>query len=94
MVTVLHAYLLERLHTGFREFDRAAAGLTESQSRIATDPNWRRYRWGIGLNGSIAGIVRHVAAWKEIAAAGVESGRFPADNEVRPEAAGWEGLFG
>ena len=52
-------------------------GLTERQAREGGQADWRRYRWGSGLDGSIAGIVSHAALWKQIFSPGVGNGRVP-----------------
>ena len=89
----LHEYLRCRLAASFRQLERALDGVDGPMALAGADPNWKRSRRGAGLDGSIAGIVRHVAAWKAITAAGLETGRFPGEAELTSAAPGWEGLL-
>jgi uncharacterized damage-inducible protein DinB len=89
----LFEHLQDRLRASFRQLERALAGLDAGAARAGADPAWRRDERGLGLDGSIAGIVRHLAAWKEVAAAGLETGVFPPAGEVGPGESGWEGLL-
>jgi hypothetical protein len=89
----LHEHLRDRLAASFRQLERALDGVDDAMARAGVDPNWTRSRRGAGLDGSVAGIVHHVAAWKAISAAGLETGRFPGQAEVAPGTPGWEGLL-
>jgi hypothetical protein len=91
MSDALRVHLRERLGASFRQLERALAGVDESEAFAGADPHWPRERWGVGLDGSIAGIVWHVAAWKEVATTGLEGGVFPAAGDVRPAAPDWSG---
>jgi hypothetical protein len=93
MAFLLHDHLRERLSASFHQVERALAGIDEEAAYAGADPGWRRYRFGVGLDGSIAGIVRHLAAWKAIAAEGLETGRFPREDVVGPAGPGWAGLL-
>lgn len=73
----LQEHLTRRLAAAYRQLGRALEGLTAEQAAEGASPGWKRYRYGEGLNGSIAGIVCHVAVWKYVAAAGLTSGQFP-----------------
>ena len=59
-----------------------------------SDPYWPDHRWGVGQNGSIAGIVYHVAAWKQMTLPLFEAGGRPHTREEfdatsAPDAADW-----
>jgi uncharacterized damage-inducible protein DinB len=88
----LRAHLERQMRVAFRHLRRAIEGLSEAQAREGARDDWRRYRWGVGLDGSIAGIVWHVAAWKQIFAQGLETGVFPAEEEVAPPGTNWSTL--
>jgi uncharacterized damage-inducible protein DinB len=79
--------------SAFRRFLESLQGLSESEAGAGAQGDWRQYRFGTGLNGSIQGIVRHVATWKQAAAAGLASGTFPPAETVLPEALSWEALL-
>lgn len=89
----LHAYLHDRLGHAHRELARSLEGVTEAEARWGADPNWRREQFGVGLDGSIAGIVWHVAAWKHVIADGLEGGGFPDAEAVLPHDYGWPGML-
>jgi uncharacterized damage-inducible protein DinB len=89
----LHEYLKSRLLDAYRELSRSLAGLSEADARAGASVEWRRYRYGIGLDGSIAGMVWHVAAWKHVLADGIEGGVFPDVEAVLPHDFGWSGLL-
>ena len=90
-MTTLYAYLLDRLGHAHRALMRALDGVSEADAFRGASENWRRYRYGTGLDGSIAGIVWHVAAWRHVAADGVEGGVFPDAEAVLPHDSGWTG---
>jgi uncharacterized damage-inducible protein DinB len=89
---MLHAYLKERLRNGRRELTQALAGIEAADAVRGASPSWRRYRYGVGLDGSIAGIVRHVGAWKHAIAAGIPGGAFP-DPEAVAMPEDWTSLL-
>lgn len=86
-------YLTGTLQIAFDELARSLEGVTARDSRWGARADWRRYPYGVGLDGSVAGIVHHVAAWKNVAADGLENGSFPSEESVRPPGPGWEGLL-
>lgn len=88
----LREHLGYQLRSAYRSLARAIAGLTEAQAGEGAREDWQRYRWGVGLDGSIAGIVWHAAAWKQIFAQGLETGAFPAEGDVEPPAVDWPAL--
>lgn len=89
----LKDYLHHRLTRGYRRLVRSLEGIPEDEARRGGNPSWRRYRFGTGLDGSIAGIVYHLAAWKHVAADGLEGGTFPDAEAVLPHGFGWTGLL-
>lgn len=90
----LHAYLKNRLEHASRELERSVEGVSPADAARGADPDWRRYRFGAGLDGSIQGIVWHVAAWKHVVADGLDSrvNAFPDAEAVLPHEPGWAGL--
>ena len=87
----LKEYLRLQLGHGYRAFTETLRDLTEEQARAGASPDWKRYRYGVGLDGSIAGIVWHVAVWKHVAADGIEGGAFPDAEALLPHGFGWSG---
>ena len=71
-VLSLAEHLRRRQAAAYRQLSKSLAGLTEADALRGKEPSWRRYRFGVGLDGSICGIVRHVAVWKHVTAAGLE----------------------
>src|SRR5215212_8513826 len=88
----LRAHLAHQLRSGYRALARSVEGLTEAQGQEGARSDWRRYRWGSGLDGSIAGIVWHAALWKQNFACGLETGQFPAEVTIEPPATNWTAL--
>jgi uncharacterized damage-inducible protein DinB len=85
----LREHLRWQLHHAYRSLWKAVEGLSEAQECEGARSDWRRYRWGTGLDGSIAGIVHHAAVWKHRFAAGLETGAFPGGNAVTPPGRDW-----
>jgi DinB family protein len=88
----LREHLAHQLRSGYRMLEKAVQGLSEAQAVDGARPDWRRYRWGTGLDGSIAGIVHHAALWKQIFAQGLETGTFPTEADVAPPGTDWAAL--
>ncbi len=44
-------------------FQKEIESVTSEEAFCDTAANWEPHRWGIGQNGSLAGIVYHVTAW-------------------------------
>jgi uncharacterized damage-inducible protein DinB len=86
---ILRDHLGWQLRHGYRSLWKAIEGLSETQALEGARPDWRQYRWGTGLDGSIAGIVHHAAVWKHLFAAGLETGAFPAEGAVAPPGRDW-----
>jgi uncharacterized damage-inducible protein DinB len=88
----LREHLGHQLRSAYRALWRAIAGLSEEQAQEGASPDWRRYRWGAGLDGSIAGIICHAALWKHVFAQGMETGAFPGEGDVAPPGTDWSTL--
>lgn len=88
----LHEHLRRAQARAYRQLARSLDGLSDEDAARGADPGWRTYRFGVGLDGSIRGIVRHVALWKGSAADGLASGAFPSSTEASlPD--GWPDLL-
>jgi uncharacterized damage-inducible protein DinB len=85
----LREHVRWQLRQAYRSLWKAVEGLSEAQAFAGARADWRRYRWGTGLDGSIAGIVHHAALWKHLFAAGLETGAFPGESEIRPPGTDW-----
>lgn len=59
--------------------------LSNEEALHGSSTKWPDHAWGIGQNGSIAGIVYHLAAWKELTLGLLlPGGRFIARDEFDP----------
>src|SRR5438128_9209372 len=85
-------HLRWQLRHAYRGLWKAVEGVSEAEALDGARPDWRQYRWGTGLDGSIAGIVHHAALWKHVFAAGLETGTFPREGEVTPPGMEWSML--
>lgn len=65
MAPTLLEFLKAESQKAYQNFKKQIVGLSEEQAFRYAHPHWPNHPWGIGQNGSIAGIVYHVAAWKE-----------------------------
>ncbi len=66
MAEKLVDFLKKRATRSFRDILREVEGLTPEQALHGRSKNWPSQKWGVGQDGSIAGIVYHVAAWKQM----------------------------
>jgi hypothetical protein len=94
----LPEFLRKRSEQKFRAFLKEIEDLTPEQALRFAEPNWPDHRWGIGQNGSIAGIVYHVAAWKQmtlplLSPTGRALSRQEFDTGAAPAANDWPGLI-
>jgi hypothetical protein len=62
----LPAFLKRRAERSLRYLLEQMEGLSQEEALRDRRANWPGQRWGIGQDGSIAGIVYHVAAWKQM----------------------------
>ena len=66
MANELYNFLRVRASHSYRMLLRELDGLSEKDAIKFVYSDWPDHRWGVGQNGSIAGIVYHVAAWKQM----------------------------
>lgn len=64
MPETLPDFLRKRVERSFSQLIRQVEAVSAKDAFRFKHPNWVAHRWGIGQDGSIAGIVYHVAAWK------------------------------
>ena len=64
MPDTLPDYLKKRAVRSFHYLLREAESVSAEKALRFATPDWPPHKFGIGQNGSIAGIVFHVAAWK------------------------------
>lgn len=62
----LPQFLKSRAERNFSYLLREVGATTAEEARRFASNDWVPHKWGIGQNGSIAGIVYHVAAWKSL----------------------------
>lgn len=91
-------FLRHRADHAFKYILREAEAVSEGEAFLYADPQWRTHKYGIGQDGSIAGIVYHVVAWKMISLPLFQPdgelsyvGDFP-ENEA-PERGDWAGIL-
>lgn len=65
MAQSLLAFLKSQSSKAYRNFLREIEAVTPQEALYHKHPHWPGQTWGIGQDGSIAGIVYHVAAWKK-----------------------------
>jgi hypothetical protein len=96
MPETLPAFVKTRAERSFRNLLKQIEGLTAEEARRGSLPNWPGHRWGIGQNGSIAGIVFHVAAWKQLTLPLLSGGKARTqeadDFDAAPAPDDWPGL--
>ena len=64
MSETLPSFLKSRSERNFRNLLQQLEGVTPEEAIRDRYKDWPEQRWGVGQDGSIAGIVHHVAAWK------------------------------
>ncbi len=89
----IKSYLQRALARGYREFAHSLDQLSAEEARAGSRPDWRRFRFGTGLDGSIAGILIHVTAWKHVVADGLATGTFPDPEAVLLPDPDWPALL-
>jgi uncharacterized damage-inducible protein DinB len=90
---MLHEHLTRRLRSAYRRFTESLEGLSEEDAANGARDDWRRFRYGVGLDGSIRGIVLHVGSWKHAAAQGLTSGVFPEAEKLLPRESRWDDIL-
>jgi hypothetical protein len=86
----------ERAIGKYRAFVGEIDAVTAAEAMRQSRPDWPDQRWGIGQNGSIAGIVYHVAAWKQLTLPAIRGGeplsRGAFDSAAYPAPDDWPGI--
>jgi len=94
MPPTLTAYLVKRAHRQYKALVELIANVSpEDAVKYAAD-SWPDHTWGVGQNGSISGIVYHVAAWKvltlpAVIVGGKPAGRSAFDAAAAPSVSDW-----
>jgi hypothetical protein len=93
----LAAFLINRAERSFRYLVSQIDGLSAEEALAGSRADWPDHRWGIGQNGSIAGIVYHVAAWKQMGLPifqpdGRPLSREEFDSDTAPAPDDWQGI--
>ncbi len=90
-------YLRKRATRSFRYLREQIQDVTPEQALAFGAANWPGQPYGIGQNGSIAGIVYHVAAWKQLTLPlflpdGKAGGIADFDAGAAPDSSDWPGI--
>jgi len=93
----LAAFLKNRAEHGYRDLGAQIEGLSATEALAGRRADWPDHRWGVGQNGSIAGIVYHVAAWKQMTLPVFQPEGRPLlraefDTEAAPDPDDWQGI--
>lgn len=75
----------------WNELRDALDGVGDDEAAAFRLANWPRHDDWSGEDGSISGIVFHVAAWKQAYAEGLETGEWGDEKVVLPEDDSWTG---
>lgn len=97
MDEALATFLKTRAERSYRNLLAQIEGIPAEEALSGSRPDWPDHRWGIGQNGSIAGIVYHVAAWKQLGLPVFQPGRHPLlradfDSDTAPALDDWQGI--
>ena len=97
MPPTLTEYLKYRSTKQYRAFCTLLNQVPEAAALLYATESWPGHRWGVGQNGSIAGIVYHVAAWKALTLPVFQPGGEPLPAEAldaasAPDLRDWEGI--
>jgi hypothetical protein len=93
----LAPFLRSRSERNFHVLLRSVQSVTAEQAGLFARADWPGHRWGIGQDGSISGIVYHVAAWKAmtmpmLSPGGQAISRQDFDFAAAPDPRDWPGL--
>lgn len=93
----LGTFLKKRAERSYSRLLTQIEGLSAEEALAGSRSDWPDHRWGIGQNGSIAGIVYHVAAWKQmtlpmLAPNGRPLSREEFDADTAPAPDDWQGI--
>ena len=97
MDEALATFLKTRAERSYRNLLAQIEGISAEEALAGRRPDWPDHRWGIGQNGSIAGIVYHVAAWKQLGLPVFQPGAQPLlradfDSDAAPALDDWQGI--
>jgi len=97
MDEALATFLKTRAERSYRNLLAQIEGISAAEALAGRRPDWPDHRWGIGQNGSIAGIVYHVAAWKQLGLPVFQPGGCPLsraafDSDTAPAPDDWQGI--
>jgi len=98
MAQTLPEFLRARADRSFRDMLAEIQDVTIGEAFQFRVDNWPDHRWGIGQDGSIAGIVYHVAAWKQLTLPLFEPGGRPGtrdefDAAAAPSRDDWPAIY-
>ncbi len=90
-------FLRTRAQRSFNELLKEISDVSKEDALLFAEEHWPDHRWGVGQNGSIAGIVYHVAAWKQMTLPAFEPGgealnRDEFDPKGAPELTNWPAI--
>ena len=90
-------FIKKRADKSFRYLLREIEVVSAQDAFEGRRENWLNHKWGVGQNGSIAGIVYHVAAWKSMTRNALNSGvseieNAPFDPSIAPSPDDWSSL--
>lgn len=97
MSETLPVFLKRRAERSYRYLQEQIQGLTPEEALQHRRQHWQDHKWGLGQDGSIAGIVYHVAAWKQMTLPIFASGGQPLlreefDAGAAPAGDDWPGI--
>src|SRR5690242_18225643 len=87
----LKEHLMHASEVRYNEVLRLIETITEEESLMDRLPNWPWHEYHVAQDGSIAGIVHHLAAWKHVYVE-LLHGRNLEVHDVHPESQGFAGL--
>jgi len=98
MPPTLPEFLRKQAERSLAYLQREAAAVSVEDAFRGRRNNWPDQKWGIGQDGSIAGIVYHVAAWKQLtlpvfAPDGTPLSRADFDPSTAPDQNDWPALL-
>lgn len=96
MPATLPKFLKQRTVRACRYFQKEIGSVTTEEAFRDTASNWQPHKWGIGQNGSLAGIVYHVTAWLVLSLPVLQGGNPLAVTDFADDAApsqdDWQGI--
>ena len=87
----MREFLIEQSRSRFTATLKLVEGLSELQAREDAKQDWPTHEYHVGQDGSIAGIVHHLAAWRQVYVE-LLRGRNLEPTDVSPLEPGWGGL--